>query len=45
LAEKDELEKLMTKLQRYIEALKSIEKKSSMTKDLDQLKVLLEGLK
>jgi chromosome segregation ATPase len=45
LAEKDELEKLMTKLQRYIEALKSIEKKSSMTKDLDQLKVLLEGFK
>jgi chromosome segregation ATPase len=45
LASKDELDKLMNKVQRYVDALKDLEKKSSMTKDIDQLKELLEGLK
>jgi len=45
LAEKDELEKLTNKVQRYVEALKEIEKKSSLTKDLEELKTLLEGIK
>lgn len=45
LAEKDELEKLTSKVQRYVEALKEIEKKSSLTKDLEELKTLLEGIK
>jgi chromosome segregation ATPase len=45
LASKDELDKLMNRVQRYVDALKDLEKKSSMTKDIDNLKELLEGLK
>lgn len=45
LASKDELDKLVTKVQRYIDALKDLEKKSSMSKDIDKLKGILEGLK
>ena len=45
LASKDDLDKLMNKVQRYVEALKDLEKKSSMGKDIDKLKELLEGLK
>jgi hypothetical protein len=35
----------MNRVQRYVDALKDLEKKSSMTKDIDNLKELLEGLK
>ena len=45
LASKDELNALVQKVQRYVEALKDLEKKSSMSKDIDKLKLLLEGLK
>jgi hypothetical protein len=45
LAEKAELEKLVAKVQRYIDALKELEKKSSMSKDIEQLRGLLESLK
>ena len=45
LASKDDLDKLVNKVQRYVEALKDLEKKSSMGKDIDKLKELLEGLK
>lgn len=45
LAEKSDLDRLVNKVQRYVDALKELEKKSSMTKDIDQLKTLLEGLK
>jgi len=45
LAEKSDLDKLISKVQRYVEALKDLEKKSSMTKDIDKLKGLLDGLK
>jgi chromosome segregation ATPase len=45
LASKDDLEKLITRVQRYVDALKDLEKKSSMGKDIDQLKDILEGLK
>jgi len=45
LVSKDELEKLTSKVQRYIEALQEINKRSSLTKDVSQLKNLLEGLK
>jgi hypothetical protein len=45
LASKDDLDKLVNKVQRYVDALKDLEKKSSMTKDIDQLKALLDGLK
>jgi hypothetical protein len=45
LASKDDLDKLVNKVQRYVDALKDLEKKSSMTKDIDQLKSLLDGLK
>jgi len=44
-AEKEELEKLINKVQRYIEALKTLEKNSSLTKDIQTLKTLLDGLK
>ncbi len=45
LASKDDLDKLINKVQRYVEALKDLEKKSSMGKDIEKLKELLEGLK
>lgn len=45
LASKEDLEKLVTKVQRYIDALKELEKKSSMTKDIDRLKEILDELK
>ncbi len=45
LAEKSDLDKLISKVQRYVDALKDLEKKSSMSKDIDQLKTLLDGLK
>ncbi|OYT35819.1 hypothetical protein B6U91_02380 [Candidatus Pacearchaeota archaeon ex4484_71] len=45
LATKDELDKLVKRIERYIEALKELEKKSSLTKDIDKLKLLLEGLR
>jgi len=45
LATKDELDKLVQKVNRYIEALKEVDKKSSLTKDVTKLKGLLESLK
>lgn len=45
LASKEDLEKLINKVQRYVDALKDLEKKSSMTKDIDKLKTILDGLK
>lgn len=45
LAEKSELERLINKVQRYVDALKELQKKSSMTKDIEQLKTLLDSLK
>jgi len=45
LASKDELERLVAKVQRYIDALKEIQKKSSLTKDLEEIKTIVDGLK
>jgi chromosome segregation ATPase len=45
LAEKAELEKLVSKVQRYIDALKEIQKKSSLTYDIEKIKTIIEGLK
>lgn len=45
LASKDELERLTNRVQRYIEALEEINKRSTLTKDIGQLKEILEGLK
>ena len=45
LATKDELEKFVSKLQGYIEELKEFKKRSSLSKDLDQLKILLDSVK
>ena len=45
LATKDELNNLVQKVQRYIDALKEINKTSSLTKDISQLKNMLENLK
>jgi len=45
LVEKEELERLVKKVQDYVDVLKTIEKKSSLSKDVDQLRGLLEGLK
>lgn len=44
-ADKDELEKLASRMQRYIEALKEINKKSALSKDLANLKSILDELK
>ena len=43
LAKQDDLDKLVQKVQRYVEALQEINKTSSLTKDLKQLKSILEG--
>jgi len=45
LATKDELDKLVEKVNRYIEALQEVDKRSSLTKDVTKLKGLLESLK
>lgn len=45
LAEKAELDKLVAKLQTYINSLNEIQKKTSFSKDIDQLKVIMEGIK
>ncbi len=45
LAEKSELERLINKVQRYVDALKDLQKKSSMSKDIEQLRSLLDGLR
>lgn len=45
LAEKTELDKLVAKLQGYINSLNELQKKTSLSKDIDQLKVIMEGLK
>ncbi len=45
LATKDEVDKVMEKVQKYIAVLKDLEKKSSITKDLENLKMILEGIK
>ena len=44
-AEKSDIEKVMDKVQKYVDALKDLEKKSSMSKDIEQLRTLLDGLK
>ncbi|MEM0465081.1 MAG: hypothetical protein QXW97_00065 [Candidatus Pacearchaeota archaeon] len=44
-ADKDELNNLVSKVQRYIDALKDLEKKSSLSKDISTLRSLLETLK
>jgi len=45
LVEKSELDKLVTKIQSYINSLEDLQKKSSFSKDIDQLKVIMEGIK
>ncbi len=45
LASKDEVERLVSKVQRYIDALKDIQKKSSLTKDIEEIKTIVDGLK
>lgn len=45
LAEKSELDKLVAKLQTYINSLNEIQKKTSFSKDIDQLKVIMDGIK
>ncbi len=44
LASKDELDKLVQKVQRYIDALHEIDRKSSLSKDISKLKSMLESL-
>jgi hypothetical protein len=44
-AEKSDIDKVMDKVQKYVDALKDLEKKSSMSKDIEQLRTLLDGLK
>ena len=45
LAEKTELDKLVKKLQTYINSLSELKKKTNFSKDIDQLKVIMEGIK
>jgi chromosome segregation ATPase len=45
LVDKGELDKIVRKVQVYIDALKSLEKKSSLTKDVESLRTLLDSLK
>lgn len=45
LVDKNEMDKLVNKVQKYIDALHEINKSSSLTKDITQLKSILEGLK
>lgn len=45
MASKDEVERLVAKVQRYIDALKEIQKKSSLTKDIEEIKAIVDGLK
>ncbi len=45
LAEKAEVEKLVNKVQRYIDALREIQKKSSLTKDIEEIKTIVDSLK
>lgn len=44
LADKSELEKLTNKVQKYTESLKELNKSSALSKDLGQLKKMLESL-
>lgn len=44
-ATKEDVEKLSKKIQEYIDVLGNLEKKSSMSKDIDRLKDVLESLK
>ena len=45
LVEKAELDKLVAKVQGYINSLSELQKRTSFSKDIDQLKVIMEGLK
>ena len=45
LASKQEVENLVRKVQRYIDALKEIQKKSSLTKDIEEIKTIVDSLK
>jgi len=45
LVDKEELEKTVDKVQRHIDTLKKIEKTSSLSKDISQLRNLLEDVK
>ena len=45
LVEKTELDKLVAKLQGYITSLNELQKKTTFSKDIDQLKVIMDGLK
>lgn len=45
LASKDELNMLVERVKKYIQVLKALEKRSSMTRDIDKLRGILEGLK
>ncbi len=45
LASKEDLDTLVHRVKRYIEVLKELEKKSSMTRDIDRLRDILEGMK
>ena len=44
LASKEEVDSLVKKIQKYIEGLSAMEKKSSLTKDIDRLKDILDEL-
>ena len=45
LASKEDLDRLVTKVQKYVDALKEIQKKSSLTKDIEEIKSIVDSLK
>ena len=45
LVEKDDLDRLVAKLQKSIDSMKELNKTSSLTKDVSQLKELLGNIK
>ncbi|RMD45545.1 hypothetical protein D6829_02060 [Candidatus Pacearchaeota archaeon] len=45
LAEKSEIDKIMSKLQTYINSLNDLQKKTALSKDIEQLKLIMESIK
>jgi len=45
LAEKSELDKVISKIQSYATSLNELQKKTAFSKDIEQLKMIMEGIK
>ncbi len=45
LAEKNEIDKILEKIQKYSDSLKELKKKSALSRDIEQLKTILESVR